>query len=219
MKTSLIAVVIVILIAVVAYQGYQINQLKNTKLVVNEPEVIINIQKQEPKSESKTEQNLSSLEETIKQDFKKLFGDIFGNKQVQDELKKGVEEFKSGLNDPIGQIQKDLSTLSKNDSFFNDILKEFDLKSYKSFQDKGDKYELELLLKDKANSKLQLDVKNGFLYISIDTKQESKNMTKSTSQSYIVKVPKDGLVDSIDSKYNNGKVTITIPKIKNRQNI
>lgn len=215
MKTPLIIIVILILIAVVAYQGYQINQLKKEKPVVKEPEITINIQKQEPvKQKTIADDNLSSLEETIKQDFKKLFTDIFGNKQVQDGLKKGIDEFKSGLNDAVGQIQKELGTLSKNDSFFKDILKEFDLKSYKSFQDIGDRYELELDLPSKENSKLQLDVKNGFIHIVVDSKQESKNITKSTSQSFIVKVPSDSMIEMIKSDYSDGKVTITIPKIK-----
>ena len=217
MKTPLIIVVIVILVAVVAYQGYQINQLKNIKPEPKEPKVTINIQKQEPTTQDRDiDENLSSLQETIKEDFKKIFSDVFGNKKVQDGIKKGINEFKDGLNDAIAQIQKELGTLSKNDSFFKEILKEFDLKSYKQFKDLGDKYELELVLPSRENSKLQLDVKNGFIHIVVESKSKSENVTKSTSQTYIVKIPASSMIEMINSKYSDGKVTITIPKNKNK---
>jgi HSP20 family molecular chaperone IbpA len=226
MKT-LLSIVILALAGAVIYLWTQLQDVKK-ELKKEGPKVTINIQKNEPKVTTKNNfnhdenQSVKELEQTLKKDFQKIFKDIFGNKEVQTQIKESVSEFKKGLNQAITELQKQVNELSKNDDFFNDLLKELGAGSYKVFEDKGDFYELKIDLHQDKNAKVDIDSKGDILSVKvtskIEQKTENKVVKKESMKSYIVKIPQDGVLDMIKSEYKDGMLYITIPK-KGREKV
>jgi HSP20 family molecular chaperone IbpA len=226
MKT-LLSIVILALAGAVIYLWTQLQDVKK-ELKKEGPKVTINIQKNEPKVTTKNNfnhdenQSVKELEQTLKRDFQKIFKDIFGNKEVQTQIKESVSEFKKGLNQAITELQKQVNELSKNDDFFNDLLKELGAGSYKVFEDKGDFYELKIDLHQDKNAKVDIDSKGDILSLKvtskIEQKTENKVVKKESMKSYIVKIPQDGVLDMIKSEYKDGMLYITIPK-KGREKV
>lgn len=232
MKVVLYLVILFLIIAV-GYEAKQIEELK--KMVKNDqPEVTINIDKDSLKStnnnlhNSKTitkskqiiqnDKNLDELQKTIQKDFHQLFKDIFGNKEVKKEIKQSVFEFKKGLNQAISELQKQVNSMDKDSAnIFNELVKEFGAGEFKTFEDKGEFYSYVIDVNGK-HSKVNIDAKNGFLYIDIVSKDEKKDknsvLTKESQKSIVLLLPKDGKIEDIKSRYKDKKLYITIPKIK-----
>jgi HSP20 family molecular chaperone IbpA len=226
MKT-LLSIVILALAGAVIYLWTQLQDVKR-ELKKEGPKVTINIQKNESKVTTANNfnhdnnQSVKELEQTLKKDFQKIFKDIFGNKEVQTQIKESVTEFKKGLNQAITELQKQVNELSKNDDFFNDLLKELGAGSYKVFEDKGSFYELKIDLHQDKNAKVDIDSKGDILSVKVTSKIEQKTdnkiVKKESMKSYIVKIPKDAVLDMIKSEYKDGMLYITIPK-KGREKV
>ena len=249
---SYLYVIIVLLLVVVGYEGYQIEQLKKMvkkdSISKEEPKVTINLsQKSTPTSVqtkswmknnfqnpqqtqnqsnpiqhmAKNNQSIEELQKTIEQDFKKLFNDIFGNKEVKEQLHQSVIEFQNTMNQMMQEIQKQMKDFDAN-GFFDEFLKDLNPKSFKVFEDKGSYYEFSTPLADK-NAKVDVNVKNGYIFIKIKSHIEEKSanqvIKRESQQNYVVKVPKDALVNTIKSEYKNGKLYITIQKAKGVKSI
>jgi len=221
MKT-LLSLIIVALIGAVGYLWTQLQDVKK-ELNKQEPKVIINIHKNEPKSvtakQSFHESNDSSkeLEETIKSDFKKIFKDIFGNPKVQKEIKDGVQEFKKGLNQALSELQKNVNKMDKESgNIFDNLLKELGAGELKVFEDKNSFYELIIDLHHDENAKVEIDVKGNLLSVKVtshyEQKVENKVVKKESFKSYIVQIPRDCVIDMVKSEYKNGMLYITVPK-------
>jgi len=224
MKTVL-SIVIIALMGAVGYLWVQLQEVKK-ELNKQEPKVIINIHKDNSKSavNKKIGQNLvdtnastKQLEETIKEDFQKIFKDIFGNKEVQKQIKEGVNEFKKGLNQALKQLQEQVKSMDKNgENIFDELVKELGGGEYKVFEDKKNFYELVLDLHHDANAKVEIDAKGNLLSVKVTSHYEEKTkdkvVKKESFKSYMVKIPNDAVIDMIRSEYKNGMLYITVPK-------
>ena len=209
--------VVAVLVGVVGYQTMQMQELKSELIKKQkEPEVVIHIQKQEPRKESSKSDENRSLDQVLKSDFQKIFKDVFGNKEVKDGINQSVTEFKKGLNQAMSELQKQVKEMDKDSgNIFNDLIKELGVGEFKTFEDKGDVYSYTLEV-DGERSKVNIDTKNGFLYIDITSKDEKKTknsvIKKQSQKSIVLQLPKDGEIEKIKSEYKDKKLSITIPK-------
>jgi len=224
MKTVL-SLIIVALIGAVGYLWVQLQEVKK-ELNKKEPKVVINIHKNTSKREvgvqnslSQVDKNASAqdLQEVVKKDFQKIFKDIFGNQEVQKEIKEGVTEFKKGLNQLITQLQKNLNDMDKNGGdIFDDLLKDLAGGEYKVFDDKKDFYQLIIDLHHDKDAKVEIDAKGNILSVKVtshyEEKQKDKVVKKVSEKSYIIKIPGDAVIDMITSEYKEGMLYITVPK-------
>ena len=98
---------------------------------------------------------------------------------------------------------------------FNDLVKEIGVANNESFKDMGNYYQYKVSV-DGEHSKVGINAKNGYLYIDITTKQEQNihdSVVKSESQkSYVITLPKNGLLEKIKSEYKDKMLYINIPK-------
>jgi HSP20 family molecular chaperone IbpA len=202
MKTKLLVFSIIILIVIVIYQSYKIYNLTDIK----NPKVTINIQQNT--QDDLHDNNISILKNSIQESFTKLFHDLFKDQAIQDEFNKSIDH-----------MQREFKKLSDSSLFFRDILKEFNIKKYKTFQDMGSRYELKLQVPSQKNANIQIDIKKGFVYIDINTTIKSNNIYQSSTKQHIVQLPTDSLIKAIKSDYKDGILTITIPKVKGTQSI
>ena len=216
--------VIFFLIIVVGYELKQIEELKQELIKKEkEPKVVVHIEKTEPVKQNLQSDSNKSLDEVIKSDFQKIFRDIFGNKEVKEGIKQSIDEFKKGLNQAITELQKQAKELDKVDGdIFNDLIKEFGVGEFKTFEDRGDFYSYTIDV-DGEKSKVDINAKNGFLYVDISSKEEKKDknsvIKKESKKSIVLSLPKDAILEKIKSEYKDKKLTITIPKIKNKVKI
>jgi HSP20 family molecular chaperone IbpA len=202
MKTKLLVFSIIILIVIVIYQSYKIYNLTDIK----NPKVTINIQ--QSTQYDPHDNNISILKNSIQESFTKLFHDLFKDQAIQDEFNKSIDH-----------MQREFKKLSDSSLFFRDILKEFNIKKYKTFQDMGHIYKLELKVPTQKNANIQIDIKKGFVYIDINTTIKSNNIYQSSTKQHIVQLPTDSLIKAIKSDYKDDILTITIPKVKSTQSI
>jgi len=216
---KIVYLIVLVLAVFVGYQSLELNKLKKELIKKSkEPEVIIHIQKVEPQSSTQERDVNKSIDRVIKEDFQKIFKDVFGNKEVKDGIKQSVNEFKKGLNQAITELQKQLKDMDKDSgNIFNDIIKEFGVGKYESFHDMGDYYQY-IVDVDGSKARVDINAKNGYLYIDITSKQVKKVqnsvLKKQSKKSYIIKLPNNGLVEKIKSEYKDKKLYITIPKVK-----
>jgi len=221
MKTIL-SLVIVALIGAVGYLWVQLQDVKK-ELKKEEPKVTINIQKSSPvvshtrSNYHDNNQSTDDLDKVIKKDFQKIFKDIFGNKEVQKQIKESVAEFKKGLNQAITELQKQVQTMDKESgNVFDQLLKELGAGEFKVFEDKKDFYELKIDLHHDKNAKVEIDANGNLLSIKVTSHIEKKVQNKIVKQeslkSYLVKIPNDAVIDMIRSEYKDGMLYITVPK-------
>ena len=223
MKTVL-SLIIVALIGAVGYLWVQLQDVKK-ELNKQEPKVVINIEKpssavSHPQTRSNyhdQNQSIDDLQKTVKKDFQKIFKDIFGNKEVQTQIKEGVAEFKQGLNQALSELQKNLNNMNKESgNIFNDIVKELGAGELKVFEDKKDFYELKIDLNHDKNAKVEIDANGNLLSVKVTSHIEQKTQNhvvkKESLKSYIVKIPNDAVIDMIRSEYKDGMLYITVPK-------
>ena len=216
---KIIYLVVAVLVGVVGYQTMQMQELKSELIKKQkEPEIVIHIQKQKPSRVTNSSDRNSSLDKVLKSDFQKIFKDVFGNKEVKDGINQSVTEFKKGLNQAMSELQKQVKEMDKDSgNIFNDLIKELGVGKFKTFEDKGDVYSYTLEV-DGERSKVNIDTKNGFLYIDITSKDEKKTknsvIKKQSQKSIVLQLPKDGAIEKIKSEYKDKKLSITIPKAK-----
>ncbi len=216
---KVIYIIVVVLVGVVGYQTFQMQELKSELIKKQkEPEVVIHIDKVQPTKEAIGHDKNSSLDKVLKSDFQKVFKDVFGNKEVKDGINKSVTEFKKGLNQAITELQKQVKNMDKNSgNIFNDLIKQLGVGEFKTFKDNGDVYSYVIDV-DGEHSRVNIDAKNGFLYIDITSKDEKKSknsvVKKESQRSVVLQLPKDAKVEQIKSEYKDKKLYITIPKVK-----
>jgi len=222
MKTVL-SLIIVALAGAVGYLWVQLQEVKK-EIKKEEPKVVINIHKNEAVkrglSTNLTDTNTTpskNLEETIARDFQKIFKDIFGNPEVQQQIKEGVTEFKKGLNQALSELKKQMEEMDKESGgIIENLLKELGAGELKIFDEKNDYYELIIDLHNDKNAKVEIDAKNGILSVKVTSHYEEKVQNqvvkKESFKNYIVKIPVDAVMDMIKSEYKNGMLYITVPK-------
>jgi HSP20 family protein len=164
-------------------------------------------------------------EETIKKDLGKLFSDIFGNPKLQQGIQEGIKEMEKQLKQGLKEMEKEFGKfeeLSKNDEFFKDLLGNFPNSNRLKFTDRGDNYYLKLNIPDGKNANIDIKTKANLLTLTITQKtvqnrQNSNSTVHSKSMSKnqnILLIPDDAFIDKLQTKYENGILEITIPKIE-----
>ncbi|RUM67203.1 MAG: hypothetical protein DSZ06_01715 [Sulfurospirillum sp.] len=182
---------------------------------------------------SSLQSNLSSDEEKIKKSFENLLQSIFSSKEVQE----GLAEFKIQAQEGFKQLQKELQNLPKqldnlsnelkDDPIFSQFFQNIKNLTAKELEDKGDYYYTKFTLLDPKNSEVNIDADEKFLNISITTKIKQQieiNGTITTKESTqqtktIISIPKDALVEKLQTSYKNGLLEIKIPKITQGQKV
>jgi len=208
----------------------------------DQPNITVNIEKKsiekevrelnQPQTKTQIDPDEMFNEELIRKDLGKLFSDIFGNPKLQGGIRKGMEEMeqrlKQGLKDMekgLGDLSGEFDKLSRNDPFFKDLLSGlaggFAQTNRLQFTDRGDDYYLKLDIPGGTESNIDIQTKANLLTLTITQKMtkdvQNKNSTlhserMSKNQNTIL-LPDDAFIDKLDTKYDNGILEITIPKI------
>ena len=237
-----------ILVAIIAYQGYLLSQkgdlkkdivtAKESKNDTQKPKININFKNQQTNQKQIQNQNPSNSfalnptdKERIEKSFKDLINSIFASKEVQESLK----EFKAQATMGIQELQKEIQNLPKQLDNLSSQLKDDpllgelfqNLKSFdtKSFEDNGKEYIT--TIETPKDAKIDIDVENDMLTISIsktqNTLKKTQNSTIKSSQTQnsqiVIPIPSDTLVEKMKTEYKNGKLTIKIPKIGKKSSI
>jgi HSP20 family protein len=184
-----------------------------------------NITPKEPEALNQLDPKEMFDEETIKKDLGKLFSDIFGNPKLQQGIQEGIKEMEKQLKQGLKEMEKEFGKfeeLSKNDEFFKDLLGNFPNSNRLKFTDRGDNYYLKLNIPDGKNANIDIKTKANLLTLTITQKtvqnrQNSNSTVHSKSMSKnqnILLIPDDAFIDKLQTKYENGILEITIPKIE-----
>lgn len=187
-----------------------------------------NLTPKEPQTKNQIDPNEMFDEEVIKEDLNRLFKNIFGNPKLQEGIKEGMQQMQEQLQEGLkemekglGDFSKEFESLSQNDPFFKDLLSGFaDTKRLK-FTDRGDDYYLKLNIPGGADSKIDIKTKENLLTLTITQKiiedQQSQNSTihKESMKQHqnLMLIPDDAFIDKLETKYKDGTLEITIPKI------
>jgi len=188
---------------------------------------------------SQTQNNLSQNqidpkemfdEKVIKKDMEKLFKDVFGNPKLQQGIKDGISQMQEQLQNGLKDMEKELGNLSgefekMDDPFFKDLLAGlsggFAQTNRLQFTDRGSDYYLKLDIPGGSDSDIDIQTKANLLTLTITQKKVQKTQNKnSTMQSEsmsknqnILLIPDDAFIDKLQTKYENGILEITVPKV------
>jgi len=166
-------------------------------------------------------------QENIEKSIQDVFKSIFASKEVQD----GISQFKQQAQEGMKELQKELENLPskidglqselKDDPFFSQILGQLKGFGGKQLEDKGDYYYLKTAIAGGKESKVDIKTKGNFLTIMISAKESKTTTTNNTTMSHssshssknVLLLPADALVEKLQTKYENGVLEITIPKL------
>ncbi len=243
MNKNLIIIIGLFLAGIIMYQAYLLEKLQVEKETIPKPEPKITVEIEKPQTPPPAQTraprhvapaaaNTSTAEPLIdeakiKEDFNRLFNDIFGNPKVQNEIKKNLTQMQKQLEEGVRQFQKELlqataefQKAAQNDPIFADLLKNMKLPNMQHFTDAGDRYTLTLDVPDNAKSSVDVKVRNGILIAFIHKVVEEKHeengviVEKALKQEkqVVVPLPEDADAAGLKTEYDNGKLTITLPK-------
>jgi HSP20 family molecular chaperone IbpA len=166
--------------------------------------------------------------EKIEKSIQEVFKSIFASKEVQE----GISQFKQQAQTGMQELQKELENLPskidemqnelKDDPFFSQILGQLKGFGGKQLEDKGDHYFLKMPIPGGKESKVNIQTKENYLTIAISAKDQHKSTSnnatiiQSTQQNSteILLIPKDALIEKLQTSYDQGILTISIPKVK-----
>lgn len=240
---TLIGFILVAIIGYQAYLLNKSSDTPLFEAKKQQPNITVNIEKKsiekevrelnQPKSNlTPTEPQEMFDEELIKQDLGRLFSNIFGNpklqegikegmKEMEQQLKQGLKEMEKGLGDLSGEFDK----LSHDDPFFKDLLSGlaggFAQTNRLQFTDRGDDYYLKLDIPGGDESNIDIQTKANLLTLTITQKTTQEKQTKNSTMhseslkknQNILLIPDDAFIDKLSTKYDNGILEITVPKI------
>jgi HSP20 family molecular chaperone IbpA len=167
----------------------------------------------------------------IEQKFRELLETIFNSKEVQD----GLKEFKSQAQIGIKELQKELQELPKqldnlstqfnNDPIFSQIFNSLKGINAQNFQDMKDRYQI--TLKVNKDDKVDISTNDNFITVTIAShkKKSIKDANHTIMQNsnelrkILLTIPANSLVEKIKTEYNDGLLTIILPKIKEKGKI
>jgi len=166
-------------------------------------------------------------EKKIKKDIARVFKDIFGNPKVKAEIQKNMSEMQQQLQEGMSQFQKEivmmtaqLQKASQSDPMLKELFQNFKLPKALEFHDAGNHYALEVDVPDNAKSSVDVKVKKGFLVILIHQITEEQHEENGVivekelkrKKQILVTIPQDADIEKLDTAYNHGKLTLTLPK-------
>ena len=244
MNKNLVIIIGLFLAGIIMYQAYLLEKLQVEKETAPKPEPKITVEIEKPQTPPPAQPhtarqiapaaaaNANSAEplideKKIKEDFNRLFKDIFGNPKVQNEIKKNLTQMQEQLEQGVRQFQKELlqttaefQKAAQNDPVFADLLKNLKFPKMQHFTDAGDRYTLTVDVPDNAKSSVDVKVHNGILIIFIHKVVQEKHeengvvVEKEVKQEkqVVVTVPKDADTAGLKTEYDKGKLTVTLPK-------
>ena len=166
-------------------------------------------------------------EKKIKEDFNRLIQDIFGNPKVQAEIQNNISQMQKELEEGMNQFQKELLSMTaefqkaaKDDPLLSGLMKNFKLPKMLSFHEEGNHYTLTLDVPDNEKSSVDVKVKKGILIVSIHKVTMEKieengvlvEKELKEDKQLLVTVPKDADIEKLETKYDNGKLKLILPK-------
>ncbi len=203
------------------------------------PEITINIDKTKDTKEARSvpqtpatakltdEERRQKDQENIEKSIQDVFKSIFASKEVQD----GLNQFKQQAQEGVKELQKELENLPskidslqselKDDPFFSQLLGQLKGFGGKQLEDKGDYYYLKTAVAGGKESKVDIQTKGNFLTVMISAKESKTTTTNNTTMHQnsshnsknVLLLPADALVEKLQTKYENGILEITIPKL------
>ncbi len=243
MNKNVVTLVGIFLVGIIAYQAYLLGKLeaeqKNAVAAKKEPKITVEIEKEQlpqPKiahtnrsipTGSNTTQTPLIDEKKIKEDFNRLFKDIFGNPKVKAEIQKNVTQMQQQLQEGLNQFQKEivmmtseLQKASEEDPLLKELFQNFKLPNALEFTDTGKGYSLEIDVPNNEKSTVDVKVRKGFLVILINevvTEEHEENgvMVKKElkhKKQVLVTIPEDADTAKLETKYDNGKLRLILPK-------
>lgn len=203
-----------------------------------EPKITVEIEKPEPTATHQpraaaTESNATGfdpkeLEAKIKEDFGHLVKDIFGNPKVKAEIQQNMQQMQSQMEEGVSEMQKaiiamtrELQKASKEDPVLAEIFGSMPLPKALAFEDNGSRYTLTLDVPKDAKSSVDVKVKNGMLIVTIhqvvqEAHEENGVMVKkelTRKKEVLVTVPEDAMIEKLETKYDDGKLRLIVPKL------
>lgn len=172
-------------------------------------------------------------QENIEKSIQDVFKSIFASKEVQD----GITQFKEQAQTGMKELQKELENLPakienmqkelKDDPFFSQLLGQLKGFGGKQLEDKGDHYYLQMEVPGGKESKVDIQTKANFLTIMIDAKDSQTTQTQngtvsqsaSSKKQEILVLPSDAFAEKLQTKYEHGILTITIPKVQGKTSL
>jgi HSP20 family molecular chaperone IbpA len=241
-----IGIVLVGIIAYQAYllgKKEAVKETRSEKVVKNEPKITVEIEKEQsqahqPRSATAaTEPNATAIDEKaiaekVKKDFGKLIHDLFGNPQVKAQIQQNMQQMQQELSQGMNEFQRaivgmtaQLQEASKQDPLLGEIFQNFPMPKALEFKQKGNLYVLDIDVPGNSKSSVDVKVKKGFLIVKINQvtreSQEENGVVVEREvvhkKQVLVRVPDDALVEKLQTRYKNGKLEITVPKIPARK--
>lgn len=245
MNKNLVTLVGIFLVGIIAYQAYLLGkkevELKSEAQQAKkaaEPKVTVEIEKPKSTRAVKPQNNTTvqidekALEEKVKEDFTRLIRDIFGNPQVKAQIQQNVQQMQQELQQGLSEFQKamiglsaQLQQASKEDPLLKELFQNIPMPKALAFKDEGSRYTLVLDVPTDPRTQIDVKVKNGFVIVSIkevitEEHEENGMIVKKDvvhKRQVLVTVPEDALVEKLQTRYENGKLEITIPKIATKK--
>ncbi len=240
MNKNLIAVIGIILVAIIAYQAYLLGKkeaVATQSAQKPQPRITVEIEKPRPaahpsrntlKEVNATDFDEKALQAKVKEDFNRLIKDIFGNPKVKAEIRQNLQQMQQELQQGMNEFQKALVSLSaqfqqaaSQDPLLQEIFKNIPIPKALQFEDRGSRYELHLQVPKDAKSSVDLKVANGYLVVLIHHVTKERHEENGAvvekelirNKEVLVSIPQDALVEKLQTKYDDGNLTVTIPKI------
>ncbi|HHD84163.1 MAG TPA: Hsp20/alpha crystallin family protein [Campylobacteraceae bacterium] len=239
---AVIGILLVGIIAYQAYllgKKEAVSETKHEKIAKNSPKITVEIEKEPAPVHQKrtaapaTEPNATATDEKavaekIKKDFGQLIHDLFGNPQVKAQIQQNMQQMQQELAEGMNEFQKaivgmtaQLQEASKQDPLLGELFQNFPMPKALEFEPKGNLYVLDIDVPGNNKSSVDVKVKKGFLIVRINQVTRESHEENGVvverevvhKKQVLVRVPEDALVEKLQTRYKNGKLEITIPKI------
>jgi HSP20 family molecular chaperone IbpA len=181
-----------------------------------------------PQNNATVQIDEKALEQRVKEDFGRLIKDIFGNPQVKAQIQQNVQQMQQELQQGLSEFQKamiglsaQLQQASESDPLLKELFQSIPMPKALAFKDEGSRYRLDLDVPTDPRTEIDVKVKDGFVIVSIkevitqEHEEQGVIVKKDVvhKRQVVVTVPQDALVEKLQTRYENGKLEITIPKI------
>jgi len=221
-----------ILIFVVAIQGYFIYDLKSQSQTndsaVSSVELLAN--EDLPKDEEQKQQDIKK--DSVKEDKTKKEEDLKTKQIVKQKTNTNttVNNTTQFVHDPFYEIRKMQEQMMKefaafnsmfaNDPFFQNSFKDMSFSPLSDLKEKKDKYIVTIEIPGVEEKNIKIENKDNILFISATTQKSSDKKDENFIQKEryvqsfkrVFTLPDDANMDKLKNEYNNGILTITIPK-------
>ncbi len=244
MNKNLIALVGFVLVGIIAYQAYLLGKRDAQtaqETAAPTPKITVEIEKEHPsvpktvhttRQVSTPSSNTSAAEplideKRIKEDFNRLFKDIFGNPKVQTEIQKNISQMQQQLQEGMSQFQQEIVAMtaelqkaSAEDPLLKELFQNFNFPKARSFKDEGNIYTLDIEVPANEKSSVDVKVKKGFVIVLINKVTEEERTENGVvvkkelkkKKQLLLAIPEDADSEKLETKYDNGRLRLILPK-------